>query len=228
MQQDILVNWSPQETRVAVVEFGAVLAGRGPQINAAIALLAEETDPAVRGMEKVFVDKLAARMVVDGHAPSDLRDLEIKVRRATRGAVPADALGPPEDPVAFAVLGAVLDVPSIVHDAAAERVLLAIEGDLALAVAAAQETFASEVLAKTPSGLRPHVEARLAAPLHTTGEAALGAFMANGARLLERRSIAHETDLRLRITDAERAGDDAEVDRLLGELGEAVRRRVTR
>jgi ribonuclease G len=24
MQQDILVNWSPQETRVAVVEFGAV------------------------------------------------------------------------------------------------------------------------------------------------------------------------------------------------------------
>lgn len=201
---------------------------RAGQINAAIALLAEETDPAVRGMEKVFVDRLAARMVVDGHAPSDLRDLEIKVRRATRNAAPVAALGPPEDPVAFAVLGAVLDVPGIVHDPAAERVLGVLEGDLALAVAAAQETFASEVLAKTPESLRPHVEARLAAPLHTTGAAALGALLANGARLLERRSIAHETDLRLRISDAERAGDEAEVDRLLSELGEAVRRRLSR
>ena len=25
MQQDILINWSPQETRVAIVETGAVL-----------------------------------------------------------------------------------------------------------------------------------------------------------------------------------------------------------
>lgn len=200
---------------------------RAGQINAAIALLAEENDPAMRGMEKVFVDRLAKRMTVDGHAPSDLRDLEIKVRRATRGAA-QPSVAPPEDPVAFAVLGAVLDVPTIVQAPEAERVLGVLEGELALAVAAAQETFASEVLAKMPESLRPHVEARLAAPLHTTGEAALGAFLANGARLLERRSIAHETDLRLRITDAERAGDDAEVDRLLGELGEAVRRRVTR
>jgi len=203
-------------------------AARAGQINAAIALLAEETDPAVRGMEKVFVDKLAERMVVDGHAPSDLRDLEIKVRRATRNAVPVDALGPPEDPVAFAVLGAVLDVPNIVADPAAERVLAVLEGDLALGVAAAQETFASEVLAKTPEALRPHVEARLAAPLHTTAAAALGAFLANGSRLLERRSVANEADIRLRIADAERAGDDGEVDRLLAELGEAVRRRVSR
>lgn len=201
---------------------------RAGQINAAIALLAEETDPAVRGMEKVFVDKLAAHMVVDGHAPSDLRDLEIKVRRATRGAVPTDVLGPPEDPVAFAVLGAVLDVPSIATDPATERVMAVLEGDLALGVAAAQETFASEVLAKTPESLRPHVEARLAAPLHTTPAAALGAFLANGTRLIERRSIASEAYLRLCIADAERAGDDGEVDRLLAELGEAVRRRVSR
>lgn len=200
---------------------------RGRQVQAALKLLAEETDTTLRGMEQVFVDQLASRMSVDGRTPTNLRDLELSVRRAL-AREPTEALPPPEDPVSFAVLGAVLDVPRVVDRPEAARVVAALEGDLALGVAAAQAPSATELLERMPESYRRHAEQRLAAPLHATEEGALGALLANGRRLLERRSIATETELRLALGDAERAGDDARVDEILAELASRVRSRLGR
>jgi len=201
---------------------------RGRQVQAALKLLAEETDPTLRGMEQVFVDQLASRMSVDGRTPANLRDLELSVRRAMAPRTTAEVLPPPEDPVAFAVLGAVLDVPTVVARSEAGQVLDALEGDLALGVVAAQATSATEVLERMPEMYRRHAEQRLAVPLHTTEDGALGALLANGRRLADRRSIATETELRLQLTDAERAGEEARVDEILAELGRRVRGRVER
>lgn len=201
---------------------------RAAQINRAIALLGEETDAATRAMEKVFVDQLAARLVVDGHAPADLRDLELKVRRARKPVAKTEELGPPADPIAFALLGAVLDMPMAAFDPEAQPTLAALEGDLALAVAAAQEPFASTLLERMPESYRRHAEARLAAPLHRTMDAAVGAIQTNGARLFERQRMAEEQELRGQIRAADEAGDETEVDRLLGLLTNAARARLRR
>lgn len=202
---------------------------RGRQVQAAIKLLSEETDPTLRGMEQVFVDQLASRMSVDGRTPANLRDLELSVRRAlahepTEGA----PLPPPEDPIAFAVLGAVLDVPTVVARAEAAPVLAALEGDLVLAVMAAQAASATEALERMPESYRRHAEQRLAAPLHATEEGALGALLAHGRRLAERKSVTNETELRTALAEAERAGDDARVDEILDELAKLVRVRLQR
>ena len=201
---------------------------RASQINRAIALLGEETDATTRGLEKVFVDQLAARMVVDGHAPADLRDLELKVRRARRASPAAEELAPVDDPVAFALLGAVLDMPLVAFEESVADVLAALEGELAVAVAAAQEPFASTLLEKMPERYRRHAEARLAAPLHRTKDAAIGAIRTNGARLIERQQLVAEGELRAQIRAAEEVGDEAEVDRLLAVLTDRARARLTR
>lgn len=201
------------------------------------ALLKEEPDPMVRGIEQGFVDKLANQLAsqlrMEGPVPTTLRALEASVRLHTGaeedGEDPAtlfEELGPPEDPVGFAVVGAVLDVPGVVNRPEAAAVLAHLDGDLALAVAAAQDPSADAVLEKMPESMRPHVEVRLAAPVLTTEAAALQVIVANAGKLRRRSLEETEEAVRRDLAEAEKAGDEDAIGTLLVELTQLARARV--
>lgn len=200
----------------------------------ALALLLEEPDPLVRSIEQGFVDELVSQIRVGGRAQTTLRGLDASLRMALQRQAnreDPDALfdeepDVPADPVGFAVVGAVLDVPSVVHRPEAAAVLSHLDGDLALAVAAAQELSADVVLEKMPDAMRPHVEVRLAAPVLTTEAAALQVIVANGGKLRKRSLEETEEAVRRDLAEAEKVGDEEAIGRLLVELTQLARTRV--
>lgn len=203
---------------------------RAKRVSAVVKMLGEEDDPSVREMMKVYADRLAGSLVVDGRAPTNLLELESSMRRAMRGAASRDAArpvaAPPADAVSFAVVGAVLDVPTVVQCEGIPEVLAFLEGDFSLAAAAAQRTQAEDVIDATPEALRPHVQQRLGAPVCATLEQAWTAIMANARKLWERTVVAREGELRAALKEAERAGNEAEVERILSELTQVMSARV--
>lgn len=198
------------------------LEARAKRVGAVVKLLGEEVDPAMRDLVKVYADRLSSRLVVDGRAPANLRDLELSLRRAMR---PRDTeervVLPVEDAVGFAVVGAVLDVPSVVRFPEVAAVLAGLAGDSAAAARAAQEVSAGDVLALTPHALRPHVEQRLASPVYTTERQAFDAILANRSKVERRGAQAGRAELRRAVVEAEARGDEDEVARLLAELSKA-------
>lgn len=205
-----------------LAERGEGLEAQAKRVNAVVKLLGEEDDPALRGLVRVYADKLASKLVVDGQAPQSLRDLELSLRRAMvpkGGSRPVVA--PVQDAVGFAVVGAVLDVPSVAQRPEVAAVLAGLGGEMAQAVRAAQEVAAVDVLALVPDALRPHVEQRLAAPLYTREEDACAAILANRAKVERRGREVGRGELRRAVADAEARGDEAEVTRLLAALAGA-------
>lgn len=199
------------------------LEARAKRVGAVVKLLGEEDDPAMRDLMKVYADRLSSHLVVDGRAPANLRDLELSIRRAMRPRPAGEprVVQPIEDAVGFAVVGAVLDVPSVARFTEAADVLKMLEGDIAAAAVAAQEVSAGDVLALTPEALRPHVEQRLARPLYTTEQQAFEAIVANRSKVERRGALAGRAELRRAVAVAEGMGDEAEVARLLAELSKA-------
>lgn len=184
-------------------------------------LIAEQSDPATRELFRAYADHVAASSATDGRA-RDLRSLEAAIQRAMKPAPVGESLTALEDPISFAVVGAVLDVPAVAQHPAAQPFLAALEGDMALAAVAAQETSATDVLEKTPVPLRAHVEHRLAMPVHATMEAALLGMKGNGARLLQRAFRVREEAAREALVQARREGDEENVARALAEIGRSA------
>jgi DNA primase len=203
--------------------FTATEGGREAQakrVNAALALLGEETDQTTRALWKAYADQLSSKMVVDGRAPADLRDLEVRLRRAMRPTEDEAPVPPPPDPLAFGVVGALLDAPALAGDPEVAEVMSLLDGDAALAALAARHLSVEDVLAETPTSLHVHVERRIAAPAHHDPRAARATVLAHGEALRARERRQTAADIQREIAAAERAGDVGEVERLLAKLSE--------
>lgn len=129
---------------------GASIEEQRARLRAVQTLLGEETDPTVRTMAKTIADQLSPALVVRGKAPASLRELEVAIEEAVSYGARPPALRPSEvavthdlarsrsrqDEIAFGMLGALLDFPDLVADPEVELAFDALDGDVALAVAA--------------------------------------------------------------------------------------------
>lgn len=128
------------------------------RIRAVTQLLSEETDPTLRAMAKTYADQLSSKLVMRGQAPSSVRELEVAVEQAlstnTRGAGPLPASQAPvphdrarsrsrTDAIALELLGALLDFPELLDDFQVEEALAALDGEVALTVAALRRVAAA-------------------------------------------------------------------------------------
>jgi DNA primase len=136
------------------------------RVRAVAALLAEEDDPSLRMMAKLYADRVSSKLVLGGRSPADLHQLERIVngalagprwREAQAGPGGASPQGPgtsrpgptpqnarvdsQEDQVRQMVLGALLDFPELLADPEVEAALETLEGDAALAVVAVRQSF---------------------------------------------------------------------------------------
>jgi DNA primase len=168
------ISLSEQRARVRVVE----------------ELLAGEDDPNLRLMAKLYADKLASKLIIQGQAPTDLRFLERLVEQATsRTAVAPQAASTTTVPAArarsraqieeigLAMVAAILDFPDLLGDPDVEDGLGMLEGDAALAIAAARQTrhgemgiLVPEFLARVPPSIQAFAARRLAGQTITSAD----------------------------------------------------------
>lgn len=159
---------------------GATLEGKAGRVQAVLRLLREEDDPTLRGLARTYADRLAAAVIVDGRGTADLAQLERdvakalaapKAKRGTRAGAP---VGPALPDRIAEVLGAIVDCPGVLDDPAVQDALGAVDGDVALAVAAvaARRDRIADALVEVPLSLRQFVTARAVAPQYVTIAAA--------------------------------------------------------
>jgi DNA primase len=123
-------------------------------------ILREERDPTLRSMARIYVDCIASKLTIGGRAMVDLRQLE----RAVMGDGRADTLSPSEAPtwrtdgLGLAIVGAIIDYPELASEAAIQASAMTLNGDEALALAAALKGSAP------PSSLQEWVNGRMVAP----------------------------------------------------------------
>lgn len=148
----------------------ATLSGQAERVQAVLAILREEHDPTLRGLAKQYADRVAAALHVAGKDAGTLRQLESDVAAAIGGAgsvrpAPVATMGG----AARSLLGALLDAPALLDDAAVQVALDAVDGDLALAVAMVgmHRQRVGEAVDAFPEALRPFVASRIARPLLT-------------------------------------------------------------
>lgn len=224
---------------------GAGLTEQLARIRAVATLLAEEEDPSLRLMAKTYADRLSSKLLVQGRAPADVRDLERMLERALAGTerkrAPGDAAppaaGPPRKPdaaerIGLEVLGALLDYTELLDDPDVDGALSVLEGDAALAVAALRQArtpekgiYAAEFLALIPPAIHPFAAGRLASPVFEALLVAKTVLLEN-ARKLKRLSLSRETAA---VTDelhrVEARGDAASEDALLREVERRTRQK---
>jgi DNA primase len=123
-------------------------------------ILREERDPTLRSMARIYVDRIASKLTIGGRAMVDLRQLE----RAVMGDGRADTSSPTEAPtwrtegLGLAIVGAIIDYPELASEAAIQASAMTLNGDEALALAAALKGSAP------PSSLQEWVNGRMVAP----------------------------------------------------------------
>lgn len=145
----------------------ATIEERHARFGAVTALMAEEVDPMLRQMVKLYVDQLASGMMIDGKAPSDMRQLEQMLTKSVKPAAVS------HDAESSAMLGALIDWPSILDEAAVAEAVDTAEGDMALAVVAVRRWSGRagvDLVATVPPSLRPFVSQRLAVPLFAAAD----------------------------------------------------------
>jgi DNA primase len=153
---------------------GLSLSEQRARVRAVEALLASEDDPNLRLMAKLYADKLASKLIIQGQAPSDLRFLERLVEKATSHLAPPpraeSTSAPPKararsraqfQDIGLAMVGAILDFPELLDDLEVEEALGVLDGDAALAIVAARQTHHGEMgidvpefLARVPSSIQ--------------------------------------------------------------------------
>lgn len=227
---------------------GATLVEQQARIRAVAELLRGENDPNLRSMAKLYADKLSSKLIIDGRSPSDLRQLERVIEEATAGGpggapklAHSETTAPPErafspyaaDQISLDVLGAVLDFPELFDEPEVVQALDVLEGDTALAIAAARQTregqkglYADEFLAQIPGSIHSFAAGRLASPVfEAVGEAR--AALLNNARKLERLSLSRE---KAAVVDqpnkAEALGDVAAVEAMLRDAQRRAQRKL--
>lgn len=149
-------------------------------------LLGEEVDPVARALARGYADRIVA-LVAGRHF--DLGTIEatllgeLRAKGATtpsQGSAPAEQL----DPLQLAILGALLDFPTLFHHADAQGPLDLLDGPVALAAAALRGAPAlPDALAAMPPALHTFAAARMATPEAETEAQALEGMLVNATKL---------------------------------------------
>ncbi len=214
------------------------------RVRAVAALLAEEDDPNLRQMTKLYADRLAAKLLVRGRPALDLRELERLVTAATthteappaRRVVDTSLASPEAGPrarsqvqsgrIPLDMLGALLDFPELLEDPEVQDALSLLDGDAALAAAnfAAERSgdFDTEgYLRRLPPEIRDFAAGRLSSPeLEAVGDAK--ATLLRNARKLRGLTLARENAEV--VEELERAAAVGNTDSEEALLREAARR----
>lgn len=213
--------------------------------------LAEENDPTLRTMGKVYADRLSSQLVIDGRSPADLRGLERMVsqaiaragahgqnaptvsrRQASPDLGPRARSQPDEVEQERNVLGALLDFPELFGDPEVEQDLGELSGDAVLAAVAMRQLWESknaiscaELLDLLPQAIHSFAVGRLASPRFAEAEEAKAELLENLQKI---RSRSLKSDHVVKVQELARAdgtGDVESQDELLREIQEAARKR---
>ena len=203
---------------------------RADRVERVAKLLAEENDPLVRSMAKAHADRLAGRLDLVS-SPDAFRALERKIRVALASSVPSGAVAErprtariapkkPGQEERKAIVGAILDFPSLLDDPEVAPCLDVLEGASAQIVAGmtgslrinarGEKALDNDVfLAQMPAAIQTFAAARLAAPAHETLQDARATLIDN-AKKLRRSNLSREVIEIAR--EQERAGGDWDVE----------------
>ena len=147
---------------------GAPIADQAERVRSAVRLLAEAGDEIERAMLRSYADQIAQAFGV-----GRIEELESMLRRPRGTERSREERAPFAEEMSLAMLGALVDFPALLDDAAAQERLSQMSGPAALAVPALRAGAAEAVIASTPDELRPFVARRLASPLFETPQEAL-------------------------------------------------------
>jgi DNA primase len=209
------------------------------------ALLAEEDDPSLRMMGKLYADRVSSKLVIAGRSPTDLHQLERIVNAALAGprsgrqnqgnhepcVSPREARAPSgKAKIPLEILGSLLDFPELLADPEVEAALETLEGDTTLGVVAVRQNFvpekglaADEFLAQIPPSIHSFAAGRLAAPVFEGAREAKTELLEN-ARKLKRLTLERENAAAVhQLQRGEAMGDAASEDALLREVQRRAR-----
>jgi DNA primase len=177
---------------------GAEVKDQMARIRAAVTLIGEEEDPVERGLTKAYADQLSSSLIVNGRSPTDLHQLEAMLNRALHRperrpdprAAAEERQRSPQDDMALAVLGTLLDFPELAFDPEVEPVFSLIDGPVALAVAAMRQCLGpgrplnvGEFLARCPALIHPFAARRVAGPIFESLSDAKTELLQNAQKL---------------------------------------------
>ncbi len=207
-------------------------------------LIAGENDPTARALAETYADGLIARRLkIDQDSSDQVRTLKALVRAIqTRPAGSTMAargqMGAPPPPhrarsrdrrqeLGLEVLGAILDFPELMEDAASEEAAAVIDGESAMAFAALRQAIQNgrlenpqDVLAKLAAPIHPFALARLAAPRHERLEDAKTELVDNVKKLRSLELKREKSDVTEELEQMQRLGDAKSEDALLRQLFE--------
>ncbi|WP_437555131.1 DNA primase [Sorangium sp. So ce367] len=210
---------------------GSSLPEQLARVRAVTTLLAEEDDPNLRMMAKLYADRLSSKLVIGGRSPDDLRQLERVVEESlsrprsqpTREVIPSGQTTETWErarsraqiqEVSLEILGAILDFPELLADDDLQTALECLEGDVALAIVAARHNFtfemglaASEFLAQVPAPIHSFAAGRLVSPVFEAASTAKATLLENSQKLsrqaLARQKAAVVSQLQKSAVDAD-------------------------
>ncbi|WP_437747862.1 DNA primase [Sorangium sp. So ce302] len=210
---------------------GSSLPEQLARVRAVTTLLADEDDPNLRMMAKLYADRLSSKLVIGGRSPDDLRQLERVVEESlsrprsqpSREVIPSGQTTETWErarsrtqiqEVSLEILGAILDFPELLADDDLQTALECLEGDVALAIVAARQNFtfemglvASEFLAQVPAPIHSFAAGRLVSPVFEAASTAKATLLENSQKLsrqaLARQKAAVVSQLQKSAVDAD-------------------------
>ena len=218
---------------------------RAKSVQFVTKLIASEKDVTLRDLAETFADGLvAARLKIHQDSAEQVRTLKALARalQARPGTGPARGSVGPGRPhparsrdrrqeLGLEVLGAILDFPELVEDAASEAAAAVIDGDVALAFAALRQAIQGgrlenpeDVLAKLSPPIHPFALARLAAPRHERLEDAKTELVDNVKKLQSLELKREKSEVTEELEALQRIGDSKQEDVLLQQIFEKARR----
>lgn len=207
-------------------------------------LIATEKDATLRELAETYADGLvAARLEINQDNADEVRTLKalvraIQTRAPTHSTAARGGSGAPPPPhrarsrdrrqeLGLEVLGAILDFPELMEDAASDDAASAIEGEIAMAFAALRQAIQDgrlenpqDVLAKLSAPIHPFALARLAAPRHERLEDARTELVDNVKKLRSLELKREKSDVTEELEQMQRLGDAKQEDALLRQLFE--------
>ena len=206
------------------------------RIDRVAAIVSRQRDPVARGLLKSRADYAASRLDLVRSGPDALGALQRKFAVAARaarvdyGPRPSEArvrARRPGQEERKAIVGALLDFPSLLGDSGVQGEIELLEGESARIVAAIANSMrvtasgekamdSAEFLAQMPPAIQAFASARLAAPEHETLEEARATLTANAKKLRDT-NVARETRAAVReqqrvVGDWGRRGGAGEAD----------------
>ncbi|WP_437933108.1 DNA primase [Sorangium sp. So ce341] len=210
---------------------GSSLPEQLARVRAVAALLAEEDDPNLRMMAKLYADRVSSKLVIGGRSPDDLRQLERVVEESlsrprsqpTREVTPSGQTTETWErarsraqvqEVSLEILGSILDFPELLADDEVQSALECLEGEVALAIVAARQNFtfemglaAGEFLAQVPAPIHSFAAGRLVSPVFEAASTAKATLLENSQKLsrqaLARQKAAVMSQLQKSAVDAD-------------------------